>query len=102
MQRTASSTSDRTIGDGNSNANAHNNDGSLAHTNTAVDGPKREKVDDKEQLADGGEKGEKDDRDGPASPVGFWDKRLKKMRLHVLGLWARTSKLGSLAIVRKC
>ena len=29
---------------------------------------------------------------GP-SPVGFWDKRLNKVRLQVFGLWARTSKL---------
>ena len=43
---------------------------------------------------DGGEKGGKE---GPPAPAGLWDKRLSKLRLQVLGLWARTSQLfGSL------
>ena len=40
-----------------------------------------------EQRIDGGEKG-KDS--GPPKPVGFWDKRMNKVRLQVVGLWART------------
>ena len=39
--------------------------------------------------ADGGEKG-KDN--GPPKPVGFWDKKMNKVRLQVFGLWARTGK----------
>ena len=93
MQRAASSTSDRTIGDGSSNVNIHGNDHSFAHAHSAADSPSPlDKGDDKEQLADGGEKGEKGDR-RPPSPVGFWDKSLKKTRLQVFRLWARTSKL---------
>lgn len=42
-----------------------------------------------EEPADGGEKGSKG---GPSQPVGFWDRRLKKVRLEVFGAWAKTSK----------
>lgn len=50
------------------------------------------KIDDYGKPADGGEKGE--DK-SPPTPVGFADKRLSKVRLEVLGLWARTSTLSS-------
>jgi hypothetical protein len=43
----------------------------------------------KEKPNDGGEKG---GNDGPPAPVGIWDKRMGKLRLEVLGLWARTSE----------
>ena len=44
---------------------------------------------DDEKPKDGGEKGGKP---GPPPVVGFWDSRLGKLRLQMLGLWARTSK----------
>ncbi len=42
-----------------------------------------------ERPTDGGEKGQDS---GPPKPVGFWDKSLKKVRLQVIGLWARTGQ----------
>ncbi|KAL8651967.1 MAG: hypothetical protein Q9210_002964 [Variospora velana] len=44
---------------------------------------------DQEKLSDDEEKG---GHDGPPQPAGFLDKRLKKVRLQVFGLWARTSQ----------
>lgn len=49
------------------------------------------KIDDYRKPTDGGEKGEDQ---SPPTPVGFTDKRLGKVRLEVLGLWARTSTLS--------
>jgi len=46
-------------------------------------------VEEDEKPKDGGEKG---GEEGPPAPVGLWDKRLGKLRLEVLRLWARTSK----------
>ena len=43
-----------------------------------------------EKPRDGGEQG---GHEGPPAPVGMWDKRLSKLRLQVLVLWARTSQL---------
>ncbi|KAK4693225.1 hypothetical protein P7C71_g4135, partial [Lecanoromycetidae sp. Uapishka_2] len=43
--------------------------------------------DDTERASDGGEKGGKQD---PPAPVGLFDKRLGKLRLQCMGLWART------------
>ena len=43
-----------------------------------------------EAPVDGGEKGGKKE---PPAPAGFWDKKLSKLRLQVLGLWVRTSQL---------
>ena len=45
-----------------------------------------------EKLENGGEKGGKQ---GPPPVVGFWDSRLAKLRLQMLGLWGRTSKRAS-------
>ena len=42
-----------------------------------------------EKPEEGGEEGGKQ---GPPPVVGFWDSRLGKVRLQMLGLWARTSK----------
>ena len=42
-----------------------------------------------EKHNDGGEKG---GEQGPPPVVGFWDSRLGKLRLQLLGLWGRTSK----------
>ena len=39
-----------------------------------------------------GDGGEKDGKQGPPPVVGFWDSRLGKLRLQMLGQWARTSK----------
>ena len=47
---------------------------------------------DKEEPADGGEKGEEGGKQGPPQPVGFWDHRLNKVRLEVFGAWGKTSK----------
>lgn len=41
-----------------------------------------------EKQKDGGEKGGKQ---GPPPVVGFWDSKLGKLRLQLLGLWARTT-----------
>ena len=38
------------------------------------------------------ERGEEGGKPGPPPVVGFWDSRLAKVRLQMLGLWARTSK----------
>ena len=45
-----------------------------------------------EKQQDGGEKGGKQ---GSPPVVGFWDSRLGKLRLQMLGLWGRTSKQAS-------
>ena len=52
-----------------------------------------------EKRGDGGEsgdqaevEGEGEEEEGPPRPVGFFDKRLNKVRLQVFGLWARTSE----------
>jgi len=45
-------------------------------------------VEDDEKPKDGGEKG---GAEGPPAPVGISDKKLSRLRLEVLGLWARTS-----------
>lgn len=42
-----------------------------------------------EKQIDGGEKG---GERGLPPVVGFWDSRLRKLRLELLGLWARTSE----------
>lgn len=42
-----------------------------------------------------GEGDEKVAKQGAPSVVGFWDSRLGKVRLQMLGLWARTSKWAS-------
>ena len=47
---------------------------------------------DNEKPEDGGEEGGKK---GPPPVVGFWDSRLRKVRLQMLGMWARTSKQAS-------
>ena len=57
--------------------------GGQRHSNTSL-------VDEKQQ--DSGEKGAKP---GPPPVVGFWDARLGKLRLQMLGLWGRTSKQAS-------
>lgn len=44
---------------------------------------------DNEKADDGGEKGGNQD---PPPPVGLFDKRLGKLRLKCLGLWARTGR----------
>ena len=41
------------------------------------------------------ERGEEGGKQGPPPVVGFWDSRLGKVRLQMLGLWARTSKQAS-------
>ena len=41
------------------------------------------------------ERGEEGGKPGPPPVVGFWDSRLGKVRLQMLGLWARTSKQAS-------
>ena len=38
------------------------------------------------------DRGEEGGKPGPPPVVGFWDSRLGKVRLQMLGLWARTSK----------
>jgi len=45
--------------------------------------------DDHEKMKDGGENG---NEGGPPAPVGLFDKRLGKLRLQCLGLWARTGR----------
>lgn len=44
---------------------------------------------DQEKLSDDEEKG---GNNGPPQPAGFFDKRLRKVRFQVFGLWARTSQ----------
>ena len=41
------------------------------------------------------ERGEEGEKPGPPPVVGFWDSRLGKVRLQLLGLWAKTSKQAS-------
>ncbi len=53
------------------------------HSNTSLDD---------EKPIDGGEKG---GGQGPPPVVGFWDARLGKLRLQLLGLWGQTSKGAS-------
>ncbi|KAL8680783.1 MAG: hypothetical protein Q9186_003071 [Xanthomendoza sp. 1 TL-2023] len=42
---------------------------------------------------------EKGDKSGPPPPVGFFHKDLSKVRLHVFGLWARTTLILSVFIL---
>ena len=46
-----------------------------------------------EKPNDGGERGEKPPPPPPPSPVNFYDRRLSKLRIEMLGLWGRTSTL---------
>ena len=41
------------------------------------------------------ERGEEAAKPGPPPVVGFWDSRLAKVRLQMLGMWAKTSKQAS-------
>lgn len=53
---------------------------------------------DQEKSSDDEEKG---GHDGPPQPAGFFDKRLKKVRFQVFGLWARTSQsLMTLSLIQ--
>ncbi|MCJ1229212.1 hypothetical protein MMC12_005877 [Toensbergia leucococca] len=59
-----------------------------------------------EKRGDGGEsgdqaevEGEGEEEEGPPRPVGFFDKRLNKVRLQVFGLWARTTLILAVFIL---
>jgi len=60
----------------------------LGHQQQAQQSSSGSEVEDDEKPKDGGEKG---GAEGPPAPVGISDKKLSRLRLEVLGLWARTS-----------
>lgn len=59
--------------------------GANGHADTGLNGLDRETSRDGEKKDQ-----EKGDGEGPPQPVGIWHPSLKKLRLEVFGLWART------------
>ena len=73
----------------NHNLRDQNEDATGSDTKLENNRSSEEANSDREIPSDDGEKG---DESGPPHPVGFWSPKLRKTRLHVFGLWARTSE----------
>ncbi|KAL8942474.1 MAG: hypothetical protein Q9211_001368 [Gyalolechia sp. 1 TL-2023] len=80
----------------------HRSDESLSSGRTLgdhtidADGENRGRPRDQDESSDNEEKGE---HDGPPRPVGFFNPSLKKVRLKVFALWARTTLILSVFIL---
>ena len=85
-ERPETSPDSGTLRDHDSSDERMNGGGTLEDTD---DHTNNDKFASDERAADGGEKG-KDS--SPPKPVGFWDKRMNKVRLQVFGLWTRTGE----------
>lgn len=73
-----------------SDENSKERSNASSGSNDTLGNNQKNEGDDSERRPDGGENG--NGSDTPPQPVGFWDKKLRKARLQIYGLWARTSE----------
>ena len=76
-----------------SDENAQHRSNALLGSNDTLESRQNDTANDPDGETDAGEQGKGSST--PPHPVGFWDKRLRKTRLAIYGLWARTSTFST-------